>query len=96
MTKAAIAQLLPHSWRLNDWPAFVYPGTAGSARYLYRTHRADLLYANAVGRVGKDIVFFGANYGRWLELQRGNVIGIQFPPNLPSQQAKANDQQPAA
>lgn len=83
ITKQAMSQQLPHSWTIANWPEFVYPGTPGRARYLFRTRKADLLGANAVARVGRDLVFFGANYGRWLEMQRGNVLGFpQIAPNL--------------
>lgn len=86
VTKSGAAHQLPHSWTIGNWPEFVYPGTPSRARYLFRTRKAELLGANAVARVGRDLIFFGANYGRWLEMQRGNVLGYPtLIPNLEDQ-----------
>lgn len=65
----------PHSWDLQHWPEAVYPHNKSRARWLVRAHRAELLAAGAIARVGRELVFFGERYTRWLQSQTVNVPG---------------------
>jgi hypothetical protein len=69
------------SWAIADWPENVYPGTSSRARYLVRVHRAELLVAGALARVGRDLVIIGPRYERWLQRQAGRVPDFQIAPN---------------
>lgn len=66
----------PHSWDLEHWPAHVYPHDTRRARYLVRVHRDELLIAGALTRVGRELVFLGARYTRWLESRTVNVANF--------------------
>jgi hypothetical protein len=79
--KSAPAQPIPHSWTIDTWPVGVYPGSPSRARYIFRMHREALLTQGAVARVGRDLVFFGSNYHKWLERQRSNVADFKIAPN---------------
>jgi len=72
---------IPHSWDLEHWPQTVYPHTSSRARYLARAHRDELLQEGALARVGRELVFFGKNFDRWLQRQRGEVAGFDCPAN---------------
>jgi len=86
---AAASQPAPHSWDLEHWPAHVWPGTNSKARYTTRMHRDELLKAGAVCRVGRQLVFFGNAYTRWLEMRRAKAAasGFDVPANRPQQSA---------
>ena len=60
---------LPHSWTVASWPATVYPGDVGKAKYLIRVHKDELLKAGALARVGRELCVFGTQYERWLQRQ---------------------------
>jgi hypothetical protein len=82
MSRAAtIRASIPHSWTIQGWPRDVYPNCESRARYIFRMHKDSLLAAGAVCRVGRDLVFFGSNYQRWLEKKRGDVAGYEIAPN---------------
>jgi len=61
------AQAAPHSWDIEHWPPEVYPHTPSRARYLTRIHKTDLTAAGVLSRVGRELVFLGAAYTRWLQ-----------------------------
>jgi hypothetical protein len=81
MSRVTFKASIPHSWTLQGWPQDVYPNSETRARYVFRMHKAELLAAGAVARVGRDLVFFGTNYHRWLEKKRGDVIGYDIAAN---------------
>jgi hypothetical protein len=72
---------IPHSWTIEGWPADIYPNSASRARYIVRTHKPSLIAEGALARVGRDLVFFGANYHRWLERKRADVPGYEIAAN---------------
>ncbi len=77
-------QLIPHSWLLARWDsdaAHVAPGSAKKAKYLFRMHRDELLAAGAVARVGRDIIFFGAQYDRFLRRNASRVPDYEIAAN---------------
>lgn len=75
-----LAQPAPHSWDLEHWPTHVYPHTEGRARWLIRAHKDQLILAGAVTRVGRELVFFGTEYSRWLQSKKPAVR--DFVPNV--------------
>lgn len=80
---------VPHSWDVEHWPDHVYPGSASRARYIVRTHRDDLIREGVMARVGRELVFFGARYARWLEKRASEVPGYVAAPNRERQIAEA-------
>lgn len=74
-------QPAPHSWSVPDWPGFIYPGNGSKGRYLIQTHRAELVRAGAIVRIGRDLVVMGAPYTRWLATKGHLVLGYEAPPN---------------
>jgi len=66
----AAVQLAPHSWDIEHWPAHVWPHENSRARYVARALRNELIAAGAMCRVGRELVFIGAAYTRWLEARR--------------------------
>jgi hypothetical protein len=81
MTRAAVKPTLAHSWTLENWPSDVFPNDTERARYVVRMHKAELLAAGAIARVGRQLVFFGANYQRWMETKRADVPNFKIAPN---------------
>ena len=75
-TRSAAAEV-PHSWDLENWPDFVYPHKPQRARYLVRTYRDEFLKEGVMARVGRELVFFGARYVRWLEKRSAKVPDYQ-------------------
>jgi len=71
------APAIPHSWSFESWPPGVFPGDAQKAKYLFRANQRELMAEGAVCRVGRTLVFFGAQYDRWLQRRRGNVAGFK-------------------
>lgn len=63
------------AWALKHWPEDVYPHSYDKARVLFYRHRASLLKARAVTRIGRDLVFDGANYRKWLQSHTKDVEG---------------------
>lgn len=74
---------LPHSWPISDWPADVYPNTPKKARYLARSHKDELHREGALVRVGRELVFIGAPYSRWLQKKASRVPDYDCPANRP-------------
>jgi hypothetical protein len=72
---------VPHSWDIEHWPASVYPHSPSRARYLFKTHKLDLLDAGAVTRVGRELVFIGVGYNKFLAKLAKHVAGYEIPPN---------------
>lgn len=72
---------VPHSWDMENWPDFVYPGSPSRARYVVRTYRDELIREGVMARVGRELVFFGARYIRWLEKRASDVPGYVPAPN---------------
>jgi hypothetical protein len=58
---------VPHSWDFAHWPEHVYPHTESRARYLVRAFGQELEAARALRRIGREIVFDGARYVRWMD-----------------------------
>ena len=78
------AVLLPHSWPMANWDtvaAHVAPCSAKKAKYLYRMHRDELLAAGAVARIGRDIIFFGAQYEKFLKRGAARIPDYQIAAN---------------
>lgn len=73
--------LCPHSWDLKHWPEHVYPHTRGRARYLVRMHKLELIAAGALARVGREFVFPGAQYTRWLQREATRALHMDVEPN---------------
>ena len=88
-TDAAASQPAPHSWDLEHWPEHVWPGTPSKAKYTARVFRDELLIAGAVCRIGRQLVFFGSNYTRWLQTRRpkATAAGFDVPANRPEHRA---------
>jgi hypothetical protein len=82
MANKVDAEKLPHSWAVDDWPVSVYPCRASRGRYIVRTHRAELVSAGALTRVGRGLVVLGAGYSAWLAKQRTRVEGFEIAPNF--------------
>ena len=53
-SRSAPAQAAPHSWSVENWPAHVYPHTAGRARYTIRSNRRALREAHHTDSPYKD------------------------------------------
>lgn len=84
MSRKIPAELIPHSWAIENWPTHVYPGRPSKGRYIVRSNRDSLLAAGALTRVGRDLVVIGHAYQRWLESQQGRVAGFDVAANRPA------------
>lgn len=80
------AELLPHSWGFKTWPPGAYPHHGTKARYLFRTNKIELIECGAVSRVGKEIIFLGAGYARFLQRHIARAAHLDIPPNRASVQ----------
>ncbi len=72
---------LPHSWDFTSWPPSVYPGNTRRAKYLFRVSQRELLVEGACARVGRSIVFFGAQYARFLRKRAARVPDFAIAAN---------------
>ena len=79
--KKTPAELVPHSWGVDDWPQTIYPNDARRARYLVRAHKTELLNEGALTRVGRELVIIGAAYARFLAKQAEHVAAYDIAPN---------------
>lgn len=61
-------------WGYSDWPALVYPHREGAARHLAQVHRDSLLRAGVLSRVGREVVWNGLRYAKWIERQAWHEI----------------------
>ena len=76
MVKAYEIPAIRHSWTLMGWPTDVYANDANRARYIVRVHRAELLAAGALSRIGRQIVVLGLPYTSWLARHASRVEGF--------------------
>ena len=77
----------PHSWRLADWPPGVYPGSPERGKYITRKYRDELLKAGAVVRIGRELVYIGRPYDKWMKKKAAHVPGYQCNANPVEQPA---------
>lgn len=75
------AQLAPHSWDLEHWPAYVWPHTGARARYVIRMCKRELIASGALCRVGRQLVLLGAGYTRWLQFHGAQAARYDIAPN---------------
>jgi hypothetical protein len=75
------AMQVPHSWDVEHWPPEVYPHSGHRARYLIRTYRDELIRAGVMSRVGRELVFLGARFNKWLETRAAYVPDFTIAPN---------------
>jgi hypothetical protein len=80
---------LPHSWSIEHWPQDVWPGSTSKARYLVRANRDSLIAAGVLSRVGRELIFVGARYARWIEKQAVNVPDYMIAPNAKTSSVEA-------
>lgn len=85
--KPFAAELVPHSWDIEHWPAHVYPHTPNRGRYVVRAHRNELIDAGALIRVGRDLVVIGAPYTKFLAKRAEHVATYDIAPNRDEQPA---------
>lgn len=78
---------IPHSWNLKGWPPEVYPNSPDKARYLARANQDSLAREGAMVRVGRELVFIGDRYARWLAKHASRVSGYDCPANKARQSA---------
>jgi len=90
MATKTVADRLPHSWAVDDWPAHVYPCRPSRGRYIVRAHRDDLVSEGPLVRVGRGLVVLGAGYAAWLAKQKGRVQGFEIAPNVDDPKAMAS------
>jgi len=76
------------TWSVNRWPASDFPHDPGAAKNLIRQHRADLVKAGALVRVGRTLVVLGAPYREWLAQHASRVYDYVIPPNRPEHEAR--------
>jgi hypothetical protein len=86
-----VTVVVPHSWRLRDWPADVAPGNYIRGRRICRAYRSELVTEGALSRLGRELVVLGAGYSRWLAKQADKVSDFDVPANRPEHAAKRNN-----
>lgn len=82
---------LLQSWSLRTWEQqapHVWPGNADLARKILRAHKAELHAAGALCRIGRELIFIGAGYQRWLSSNAHRVTEFDVPMNKPEHVAK--------
>jgi hypothetical protein len=87
-TRSAAAEC-PHSWDVEHWPSDVYPHSGTRAKYLIRTYRDEFLREGVMSRVGRELVFLGARYAKWLEKRAAHVPDYVPAPNRVRAEAAA-------
>jgi hypothetical protein len=88
--KPPAALPLPHSWTLGAWPEGVAPGSESRARYLFRMHKRELIACGALTRIGRQVIFLGNGYARFLQNRIDWVDGFDIPMNAVRRARKAN------
>lgn len=88
-SRKPLATEAPHSWDMEHWPEHVWPHTRDRARYVVRLYRDDLVREGALSRVGRELVFFGARYSRWLEKRAALVPDFEIAANRKHETAEA-------
>jgi hypothetical protein len=71
------------SWLVNSWPDTDFPNGPVAGKNLVRQHRAELVKAGALVRVGRTLVILGTPYRAWLAQHTGRVFDYVIPPNRP-------------
>lgn len=87
--RSATAGIIPHSWDVEHWPPTVYPHSGHRARYLIRAYRDELIREGVMSRVGRELVFLGARFNRWLEKRAAYVPGYEIAANRKAETAEA-------
>jgi hypothetical protein len=80
--------VVPHSWRLVDWPKDIYPGSYVRGRRICRAYRSELVSEGALTRIGRELVVMGAGWSRWMAKQAGKVLEFDVGANRPENAAK--------
>jgi hypothetical protein len=75
---------LPHSWSISSWPSEVWPHTVQKGRYFFRTNKNELIQEGVVARVGREVVFIGDRYHRYLQKRTSRVSGYECAANRPA------------
>lgn len=83
-----IANPVPATWRIAQWPADVYPGTPTQGKRLCLAHRDELVKTLALTRIGRELVVIGSSYMRWLASKADRVAGYEIGPNAAEHAAK--------
>jgi hypothetical protein len=83
-----IANPVPATWRIAQWPADVYPCTPTQGKRLCLAHRDELIKALALARIGRELVVIGSSYMRWLASKADRVAGYEIGPNTAVHAAK--------
>lgn len=83
-----IANPVPATWRISQWPTDVYPGTPTQGKRLCLAHRDELVKALALTRIGRELVVMGSSYMRWLASKGDRVFGYEVAPNKTEHAAK--------
>jgi hypothetical protein len=84
MSKNSPVLPTPQSWSLKTWKEqapHVWPGDGTRARMLVRLHRAELTSFGALTRIGRELVFIGVGYQKWLASNTSRVPGYEVPMN---------------
>ena len=76
------------------WPSDVFPSDANPAHYIVRVHRAELLAAGALSRIGRQIVVLRLPYTSWLARHASRVEDIR--PAVNDQHREAQNAEAAA
>jgi hypothetical protein len=66
----------------------VFPNTTQAARYVVRFHRAELIAAGALVRVGRELCILGGPYAKWLVRKARLVASYTVPMNAPEHAAR--------
>lgn len=89
MAKTTLPAL--QSWSLKTWKEqapHIWPGDGQRGRALVRLHRAELQSFGAITRIGRELVFIGVGYQKWLAANIANVSSFQLAPNTPEHAGK--------
>ncbi len=61
------------SWGITTWPEKVWPHTPSRARNMIAKYKASLLEANAISRIGRELVIDGQRYRKWIDSHQNKV-----------------------